>query len=103
MASGQGLERCEVDSMAPELERSQALHLGGPAGARLPNDRRAAGGGAELEADGQVPGQQSEPDGHLVGMPAGAHQVIEIMPMNQLVNHLLDAGSVPKSVGELRA
>src|SRR3954471_22197138 len=101
MASGQGLERREIDGMAPLLEGSQALDLAGPTRARLPNHRRAAVGGAELQADGQVPRQQAKPDGHLVGMQAGTDQVIEIMPMNQLVNHLLDAPALPVQPDEL--
>ena len=84
------LKRCEKDGAALLAERPQALDVSRAEGQRLADHGGTRGGGVNLQADGQVPREQSKADGHAVRVQARAHQMIEVVPMEQLVQCLLD-------------
>ena len=78
----------------------QALDLGGAESPRLPQHRGAGASLTDLQAEGQVAGQQTKAHRDAVGMQAGTDQVIEIMPIKQLVNHLLYAPALTIEGGQ---
>ncbi len=62
-------------------EEAQALHVRGAEGARLAERGRPLAGLVDLEAEGQIAGQEAEADRDPIGLQARADQVVEIMPM----------------------
>jgi hypothetical protein len=72
----------------------------GTESAGLTQHSGAGSGLADLQSEGQVAGEQAKPDRNAIGMQAGTDQVIEIMPINQFVNHLLHAPALAIKRGQ---
>src|SRR5438105_4794145 len=93
-----------MDGTSREDEAAEARDVGGAKGQRLPEDDGERGGLVELESDGEVTGEQAEANRALIGMEAGADQMVEIMAVAELVNCLLDAAPLSVEGGQaLRA
>ena len=69
------------------------MHMTGAEGQRLANDGRRTGCGVQLMTNGQIPGQQAKTDRDAVGIQAVADEVVEVMPVAQFVDGLLDPSS----------
>jgi hypothetical protein len=82
------------------LKEPQALDVSRAEGPRFAEDRRLALRQVELEAEGQVAGEQLEAEGHAVGMQARGHQMIQVLAVDQLVQRLLDPPALPIQGGE---
>ena len=65
--------------------------MGRPEGPRFAEHRGPVLRGVELEAQGQVTGEQLEAERDAVGMQAGGHQMIQVLSIDQRVEGLLDA------------
>jgi hypothetical protein len=69
--------------------------VGGAEGGRLTDGRGAAVGVADLEADGEVSGEQAEAERDAVEVQAVADQVVEVHAVEHLFNGLLDPPALP--------
>jgi hypothetical protein len=85
------------DVAALALEEAETIHLPGTKSTWLPNLRGATLGLLDLETNGQIPGQQPEPDGNALGMEAVAHQMIEVMAILRFFDRLF--GPPPLAIG----
>ncbi len=74
--------------------------MGGAEGARLADDLRARLGLGDLAADGEVAGEQAVADRALVGVQAVADEVVEVAPIDELLDGLLDAPAATVDGGE---
>jgi hypothetical protein len=99
-ARGAGLSGPEPDGALHLNEQAQALDMGGAEGAGLAEDLGASSGLMDLQPQSQVASEQAQAHGDTVGMEAGADQMIEIMAVNQLVDHLLDPPAVTIERGQ---
>ena len=90
MLGRSGQQRDERDGVALEDKGAQAVDLGGTEGQRLPDDSRAGCRLVNLEANREVASQQPKADRDAVRVQAGAHEMVEVMPVEQFVEPLLD-------------
>ena len=81
-------------------EQAEAVDVGGAERGRLADRRGARVGIADLEADGEVAGEQAEAERDAVGVQAVAHQVVEIHAVQQFLDGLLDPPAPTVSGGQ---
>src|SRR5579859_652754 len=76
------------DACAITVEQSEPSDLASAKGQRFPDMRWPPLRLLDLKANGQIPSQESEPDGNAIGMEAVADQMIEVMPIFEFFNRL---------------
>src|SRR5439155_22590940 len=96
-----GAEGREPDGAAGPGGGARPLDVRGAEGGRLADGRGAAAGLGDLQADGEVARQEPEADRDAVGVQAVADQVVEVVPVDELVDDLLDPP--PSAVGARQA
>jgi hypothetical protein len=95
-----GVKGQQNEGVLLALKEPQALDVSRAEGPRFAEDRRLALGLVELEAEGQVAGEQLEAERDAVGMQPGGHQMIQVLAIDQLVQRLLDAPALAIQSGE---
>ena len=84
-----GLERNDNEGVRGQAEEAETFDVSSSERPRLADDGRAGLSGGDLEADGQIAGQQPKADRHLIGVEPLADQVGQIVTIDQLFEGLL--------------
>src|SRR5262245_38026846 len=80
-----------MDCAPLDMEGSQTGDVGSTEGERLADAGWPRARVGDLEADGEVADEQAEADGDLIGVQAGADEVVKVVAVDQLVERLLHA------------
>jgi hypothetical protein len=74
-------------------EGAQPVDVRGPEGGGLADLVGPAAGAGDLQADGEVAGREPEADRDAVGVQAVGDQVVQVGPVERLLDRLLDPPS----------
>src|SRR5215204_5977085 len=93
-------ERGYDEGPAVAVKQAQPVDVGGAEGHRLADDGRTRLRLVDLQADREIAREEPKADGDPIGMEAVADQMIEIVPVDQFVDRLLDPPALPVERGE---